>query len=104
MALASNFDARLHGICAALPPLDVIDRRFVSSEVAWRKPRREFFAAVGEQLQLPPDEILLVGDDLENDYLGARVAAWQARWLSATPHPSVPETDRLTSLADLVVS
>ncbi|MBS0210436.1 MAG: HAD-IA family hydrolase [Planctomycetes bacterium] len=99
VGMASNFDARLRGICERLPALRSVDRLFISSEIGWRKPGADFFAAVASRLELPPEQLLLVGDDLTNDYLAARAAGWQAIWLSPQPHDHVPELDRATSLA-----
>ncbi|HEY4309097.1 MAG TPA: HAD-IA family hydrolase [Pirellulales bacterium] len=78
LGIASNFDDRLDGICAALAPLADCPHVFVSSRVGWRKPRPEFFATVADKLGLSASEILLVGDDLNNDYRAARAAGWQA--------------------------
>jgi putative hydrolase of the HAD superfamily len=78
LGVASNFDDRLDGICQALPPLARCRYRFVSSRVGWRKPTPDFFAAIAAQLDLAPEQMLLVGDDLENDYLAARAAGWHA--------------------------
>jgi putative hydrolase of the HAD superfamily len=78
VGVASNFDARLRGILAALPELRVDDNVFVSSELGWRKPSVQFFRAIEERLGLKPQEITLVGDDVENDYEAARAAGWEA--------------------------
>lgn len=76
--VASNFDARLHRVLAGRLPETPI---FVSSEVGWQKPHAGFFRAIEQRLGLPPREICLVGDDWEQDILGARHAGWQAIWL-----------------------
>ncbi|HVU87045.1 MAG TPA: HAD-IA family hydrolase [Pirellulales bacterium] len=78
IGIASNFDDRLDGICRALTPLSDCRHVFVSSRVGWRKPRPEFFAAIADELGFEPAEMLLVGDDLENDFRAARAAGWQA--------------------------
>lgn len=75
LGIASNFDARLASVCRGLPPLDQA-RLFVSAEVGYPKPSPRFFAAVANQLQAAPHEILLVGDDLVRDIHGARQAGW----------------------------
>ena len=109
LGIASNFDERLDGICQALSPLSGCEHLFVSSRVGWRKPRPEFLAAIAERLHLAPAEMLLVGDDLENDYLAARAAGWQAVHLDRTtsaghhrdPRQSVTGVATITTLADL---
>lgn len=78
LGIASNFDSRLEPISRALfPELDP-RRLFISSRIGWRKPLPAFFASIQEELQLQPEQILLVGDDPENDILGAQSAGWHA--------------------------
>jgi len=74
LALASNFDRRLLTICDGLEPLRRIETRIVSSLCGWKKPARAFYQAVVDALRLPPHQILMVGDDRENDICGARRA------------------------------
>jgi putative hydrolase of the HAD superfamily len=78
LGVASNFDDRLTGICQRLPPLNRAQHLFVSSQVGYRKPGRGFFAAIEAALSLRPEELLLVGDDLTNDFQAAQAAGWQA--------------------------
>jgi len=81
LAIASNFDRRLRTTVQADPILRRCERCFISSEIGFPKPDSRFYIAAAAQLDLPPDEILLVGDDWTNDILGARAAGWQAIWL-----------------------
>lgn len=79
VGLASNFDARLHALAAGQPDLaEFVGPVCVSSELGWRKPRAEFFAAVEARLGLGPNELLLVGDDPLLDVRAARARGWQA--------------------------
>ncbi len=79
VCVGSNFDSRLRGVIAGLPELaPIAGGPVISSEVGFRKPHRSFFEAVVDRLDLPPERILSVGDDLENDILGARRAGLQA--------------------------
>lgn len=106
VALASNFDSRLHAVCEGLPPLDRCARRYVSSEVGFRKPGPAFFRAVERSLELEPRQILLVGDDWENDVLGGSRAGWRVAWLDrGGPAPLGPPPAgavRLGGLAELL--
>jgi putative hydrolase of the HAD superfamily len=71
VAIASNFDARLRKVVRGLEELsDLIGAVTISSEVGYRKPHPEFYAAVCAALGLPPGRILFVGDDPENDVRG----------------------------------
>jgi putative hydrolase of the HAD superfamily len=73
--IGSNFDARLRVIVRGLPDLAALSERLViSSEVGYRKPHPAFFEAVRDAFDLPSDRIVCVGDDLENDVLGAERA------------------------------
>lgn len=76
--VASNFDGRLHGLLAGLPPLAGAAGTFISSEVGYRKPACEFFGAIGKALGLPAESLLMVGDDERNDVASARACGWQA--------------------------
>jgi len=71
LAIASNYDRRLHALCDGLPALARIERRIVSSEVGYRKPAAGFFDAVVDVTGVPRSSILFIGDDLENDVRGA---------------------------------
>jgi putative hydrolase of the HAD superfamily len=84
IGIASNFDARLEAICQGH---ELLAGRpcFISSHMGYKKPAPEFFRFIEQRLELRPDEILLVGDDLENDYLAAQAAGWQALLLSRPP-------------------
>ena len=81
VAIASNFDLRLHRVCEGLPELVEIEHRIISSVVGWRKPAPEFFHAVAAVLGIAPERILMVGDDLQNDILGATAAGMQTAWI-----------------------
>lgn len=81
VAIASNFDHRLHDVCAGLPPLDRVPYRLISSELGHRKPNPEFYRAVVRALETAPEEIVMVGDDFENDVAAPRRAGLRAIWI-----------------------
>lgn len=78
VGIASNFDSRLEPICDALAPLDQVPLRFISSQIGFAKPSPQFFAKIAERLGILPQEILFVGDDVDNDYAGALAAGFHA--------------------------
>lgn len=78
VGVASNFDARLRRILAETPELRDTENVFVSSEIGLRKPSPKFFQAIERQLGLTPPQLLLVGDDIENDFDAARGVGWKA--------------------------
>jgi putative hydrolase of the HAD superfamily len=78
LGLASNFDRRLRRVVAGFPVLAATQHIIISSEVGWRKPAPEFFAAVCQTLETAPQEVLHIGDDQRNDYQGALDAGCHA--------------------------
>jgi putative hydrolase of the HAD superfamily len=100
--VASNFDERLRGIVAALPALRPVRHVVISSEVGWRKPAPAFFEEMCRQAGLPAAQVLLVGDDVVNDYEGARAAGLHALLLDPRGKEPIPATARLTRLTELV--
>jgi len=82
VAIASNFDGRLHAVMDGIPVLAQIKNRFISAEIGWRKPSEPFFLYCMNQLQCPPDQMLMVGDDCKNDVLAARAVGLNAIHIS----------------------
>jgi putative hydrolase of the HAD superfamily len=82
LGMASNYDSRLHTVMAGKPELQPIHHVIISSEVGWRKPAPEFFAAVCRIVALPADQILYIGDDLVNDVQGAQAAGLRVVWFN----------------------
>lgn len=109
LAVASNFDRRLHPLCEGLGdglPLKRFEVRVVSSEVGYRKPSREFFQAVLSGTGARAEEVLVVGDDLRNDVQGALNAGLRALHLhrdAEAPQTvrDVLERDFIRSLSEL---
>jgi putative hydrolase of the HAD superfamily len=101
VGIASNFDSRLNGLLASMPELSALrDRSVVSSSVGWRKPAREFFAALVRAAGSAPERILYVGDDLRNDVHGATAAGLRAVLYDPEIRPN--SGDRIHSLRDLL--
>jgi len=100
MGIASNFDRRLHGIVAGHAALNVCERAFVSSEIGFSKPDPRFFNEVQRRLTVRSEQILLVGDDRVNDFLGATNAGWRALLVERNSGAASP--GRLQSLGQLV--
>lgn len=81
VGIASNYDHRLLEVIAGHALLADCPHLFHSAGLGHAKPAPRFFREIEQKLQLPPREILLVGDDWENDYQGAIGAGWQAVYL-----------------------
>lgn len=104
LAIASNFDRRLHPLLDGLSDVSAVDRRFVSSEVGYRKPSEFFFRHVCQQLGHPSGDVLFVGDDPINDALGADQAGCPSAWVGRDGSRSAAlpaSTLRLASLHEL---
>jgi putative hydrolase of the HAD superfamily len=101
LGLASNYDRRLREVQTGLAALAPIRHLAISSEIGWRKPAPQFFAAVCRLAGLPADRIVLVGDDFTNDYQGAAQAGLRALLLdSKKTHPESAE--HIRQLSDLL--
>jgi putative hydrolase of the HAD superfamily len=101
LGLCSNFDYRLRQVLAGLPELRWFEFIVISSEVGWRKPAAEFFAAVARSAQLEPRQIVVIGDDRANDYVGARRAGMQALLFDPSENQRQAGDECVGSLQDL---
>lgn len=76
--IGSNFDGRLRGVILGLTDLrPQADSLVISSQVGYRKPHPDFYRAACRSLGLPPERVLCVGDDPENDVRGPKRAGLQ---------------------------
>ncbi len=100
IGVASNFDARLGPIIAAHFPKIRSDRVWASSQLGYRKPAVNFFLAAASSFD---DRPLFVGDDVVNDFHGARSAGLQALLIDRdSRHPEIaPRISDLRQLLDL---
>jgi putative hydrolase of the HAD superfamily len=101
LGIASNYDRRLRSVVAGLPALRCLDRLVISAEAGWRKPSGEFFAALCQCAGFAPEEILLVGDDVANDYEGGRAAGLKVVLLDREEQSRTSERMRIRSLSEL---
>jgi putative hydrolase of the HAD superfamily len=101
LGIASNFDSRLWQILAGHDLLASCAHVFVSSELGWAKPSPEYYRAVERRLAARPEEILILGDDLENDVFAPRRAGWQALALARTGEIQPCGEETLISLSQL---
>lgn len=81
-----------------------LDAITVSGEIGWAKPDPRAFEHAIQQMGMPADQLLYVGDDLVNDMQGAKDYGMHTAWLprkgQGGEHASVDVT--LTGLSDLV--
>jgi putative hydrolase of the HAD superfamily len=102
VGLASNFDRRLLRVIRGFPDLEALQPVVISAEVGWRKPSIAFFEAMARSVGALPEELLYVGDDFDNDYVGAREAGCRALLLAnrGTVPQSVSSITRLTEIPE----
>jgi putative hydrolase of the HAD superfamily len=103
-AIASNFDDRLNRVCDGLPELRPITVRAISSLVGYRKPSSEFYRSLVTMADCRPGELLMIGDDYENDVQGARRAGLAAIHLQRQLTAGENSISDLRQLPDLLPS
>lgn len=80
LGVVSNFDPRLHEILQKLNLSSYFNFVLTSYELGYSKPDNKIFEAAikHSQLEVLSSECLHIGDDYENDYMGAKKAGWHA--------------------------
>lgn len=79
IVIASNFDSRLNEIVFQHQPLSLADAVYCSAEVGYRKPDPQFYRAVADSFGInEPDEVIMIGDDYENDFVAPVRFGWKA--------------------------
>ena len=74
---------------------------FSSAGQGWRKPRPEGFELIAKRWRLPADEIVVVGDSLEADVLGAQNARMSSILIGRQPaSPTSNEAIKPTAVAE----
>lgn len=78
IGLISNWDLRLRPLLQALQLQTAFDVIVISAEIGFAKPSPAIFHHAADRLGLAPAEILHVGDEVLQDYHGARRAGLHA--------------------------
>lgn len=78
LAVISNWDERLRPLLVSLELAHFFETIVVSIEVGTPKPDANIFKVGAAKLQLPPDQILHIGDSPREDVEGARNAGFDA--------------------------
>jgi putative hydrolase of the HAD superfamily len=74
LAVISNFDGRLRFILEHLGITKFFTHIFISSEIGADKPDPQIYRRALNLIDLKPDEVLHVGDDLKRDWEAASAA------------------------------
>ena len=83
LGLLSNYpDARaVHSSLDRFRLSTYFDAVTVSGEIGWAKPHWRAFGHIISALKIPPDFLLFVGDDINNDIEGASSLGFATAWL-----------------------
>jgi len=102
----SNFDNRLHDIVPSLGLNKYLQFVVTSEDAKSSKPEElifEFALNKSGLKNLKPDEILHIGDDLDNDYWGARAMCWNSllldRWGGG--YTTIPEEHVIENIMEV---
>lgn len=87
LGVVSNFDTRFYGIMRGLELSPYFDSITLSSLASAAKPSPRIFQYALEQHAVDPEEALHVGDNLEEDVLGAQNARLAAVWVNRNNEP-----------------
>ncbi|OAG27928.1 HAD-IA family hydrolase [Thermodesulfatator autotrophicus] len=81
LAIISNWDERLIRLISAFGLSHFFEDVIVSCEVGLMKPDPQIFELACQKLNTPPEKALMIGDNLNDDVLGAREAGlWALRY------------------------
>lgn len=71
------------------PTLGLADAVYCSAEVGYRKPDPLFYKTVSDSFGIDDsDEVIMIGDDFENDYVGPVKFGWRAFHLDRRAAPT----------------
>lgn len=100
LALATNAgDSHERNIRTALARVEMdelLDRVYCSSAVGYTKPAPEYFDFIKNDLGVEASELVMVGDHLGADVIGANRAGLRAVWLSRDGRTAPPDDMRRT--------
>jgi putative hydrolase of the HAD superfamily len=78
LGIISNFDSRVYDVMRQLGIYEYFDVLVISSEAGHAKPSHGIFSLALERAGRDPSEVIHVGDDLCNDFHGARAMGIRA--------------------------
>lgn len=90
--ITNGVSSAQRGRFARSPIQDCISNLFISEDIGFQKPRREFFDAVLHDMGISdPGRAVVVGDTLGSDILGAKNAGLDAVWYNPKGRPARPD-------------
>jgi len=101
LVVASNWDVSLHGVLRTLELEPLLDGIVTSAEVGSRKPAPAIFERALALVGARADEVIHVGDSLDEDVAGARAAGIDPVLVRRGPGPPVSGVLTISSLDEL---
>ena len=101
LGVVSNYNALLSAHLADLGLADWFSVIVNSADFGEQKPHPGIYHAAIEKLHVPPDRVLYVGDDIDNDYFGARQAGLHAVLLNRDAAPSAKGVREIQALTEI---
>lgn len=102
LVVTSNFDSRLKSLLTLFNLTDLFSMIILSGEIGFEKPEKSIYQLIVNHFELThSSEILHIGDNYKNDFLGAK--NFGCKSLLFDPHcvSSLPSLDRISRLSDL---
>lgn len=62
------------------------DAWFISEDLGWSKPHKNVFLAIEQYTQLTQAQLLMIGDNVQADILGAQQLNWKTIWYTSSKH------------------
>ncbi|HSF33817.1 MAG TPA: HAD-IA family hydrolase [Candidatus Tectomicrobia bacterium] len=81
MGVLSNWDIRLEPLLKGLELMPYFNHVVLSAVIGWEKPHPRIFESALELAGVPAHEVLHVGDNYQQDVVGARQVGMYAVWL-----------------------
>jgi len=104
LGMVSNWDSRLLKLCQGLGIDGFFDFKVISAVFGAAKPNPKIFEEALRQAKVSADEVIHIGDSLEDDVRGAHLAGIKAIWLDrSNRHKTLTKDhqDFLTVIRDL---
>ncbi|MDE2932175.1 MAG: HAD-IA family hydrolase [Chloroflexota bacterium] len=101
LGVVSNYNALLSAHLADLGLADWFSVMVNSADFGEQKPHPGIYHAAIEELKVSADRVLYVGDDVDNDYFGARQAGLQAVWLNRDGAPATEGVREIQALTEI---
>jgi putative hydrolase of the HAD superfamily len=101
MGVLSNWDIRLGPLLEGLGLMPYFDHVVLSAVVGWEKPHRRIFESALELAGVPAAQVLHVGDNYQQDVVGAQQVGMYAVWLRRRGGPTA-DCPVINSLRELL--